>query len=243
MTDSTKTTLITGASRGIGRRCAEQLAASGHHIVNLDLDAPDDEFPGDHFACDFSDRTATRILLAELAERYEFNGLLNNVGTTGEQSLEEIELEVFDHVMEINVITSIQCAQACLPAMKRQKFGRIVNISSDLVLGIPKRTAYSGTKSMLISFTRTWALELASHGITVNAVAPGPTNTEFFLRNNPIGSPQRERKLHRIAVGRFAEPADIANAVGFLMQDSSEFITGQTLFVDGGSGLGNALLP
>jgi 3-oxoacyl-[acyl-carrier protein] reductase len=127
--------------------------------------------------------------------------------------------------------------------MKKQKFGRIVNISSDLVLGIPKRTAYSGTKTMLISFTRTWALELASHGITVNAVAPGPTNTEFFLRNNPIGSPQRKRKLNRIAVGRFAEPVDIANAVGFLMQDSSEFITGQTLHVDGGSGLSNALLP
>lgn len=74
-------------------------------------------------------------------------------------------------------------------------------------------------------------------------MVPGPTNTEFFLRNNPIGSSQRERKLHRIAVGRFAEPEDIANAVGFLMQDASEFITGQTLFVDGGSSLGNALLP
>lgn len=243
MKDLKRSTLITGASRGIGRCCAEQLAASGHHIVNLDLEPPGDEFPGDHFVCDLSDRAATRKLLAELAKRYEFNGLLNNAGTVGEQSLEEIELEVFDRVVEINVVASIQCAQACLPSMKKQKFGRIINISSDLVLGIPKRTAYSGTKTALISFTRTWALELATHGITVNAVAPGPTNTEFFLRNNPIGSPQRERKLNRIAVGRFAEPADIANAVGFLMQESSEFITGQTLFVDGGSGLGNALLP
>ncbi len=243
VTDSTRTTLITGASRGIGRCCADRLAASGHRVVNLDLEAPDDAFPGDHFACDFADRAATRELLAELAGCYEFNGLLNNVGTTGEQSLEEVTLEVFDRVMEVNVITSIQCAQACLPSMKRQRFGRIVNIASDLVLGIPKRTAYSGTKTMLVSFTRTWALELAAHGITVNAVAPGPTNTEFFLGNNPIGSPQRESKLRRIAVGRFGEPADIANAVGFLMQESSEFITGQTLFVDGGSGIGNALLP
>lgn len=243
MAESTRTTLITGASRGIGRCCAERLAASGHHIVNLDLDAPGDDFPGDYVSCDLGDRAATRELLAELVERYEFNGLLNNAGTVGEQSLEEIEPDVFDRVMEINVVASIQCARACLPSMKKQKFGRIVNISSDLVLGIPKRTAYSGTKTMLISFTRTWALELAGHGITVNAVAPGPTNTEFFLRNNPIGSPQRERKLNRIAVGRFAEPSDIANAVGFLMQDSSEFITGQTLHVDGGSGLGNALLP
>ena len=243
MNERTRTTLITGASRGIGRRCAEQLAASGHMIVNLDLNPPEGDFSGDSYTVDLANRSAVREMLAELAGRYEFNGLLNNAGAVGQQSLEEIDLEVFDQVVEVNLVTAIQCAQACLPSMKKQGFGRIVGISSELVLGIALRTAYSGTKAALISFTRTWALELARHGITVNAVAPGPVDTEFFMGNNPIGSPQRESKLRRIAVGRFGDPSDVANVVGFLMQESSEYVTGQTIFVDGGSSLGNALLP
>lgn len=243
MTKRARTTLITGASRGIGRGCAERLAACGHQIVGLDLDPPGEDFPGDFHAVDLADRSATRKMLAELSGRYEFNGLLNNVGIVGQQSLEDIDLAVFDRVVEVNLVTPIQCAQACVPSMKKQRFGRIVSISSELILGIANRTAYSGTKTALVSFTRTWALELASHGITVNAVAPGPVGTEFFLSNNPIGSPQREAKLRRMAVGRFGEPEDIANAVAFLMQESSEFVTGQTLFVCGGSSIGNALLP
>jgi 3-oxoacyl-[acyl-carrier protein] reductase len=243
MNGRTRTTLITGASRGIGRRCAEHLAAAGHMIVNLDLNPPEGDFPGDSYAVDLANRSAVREMLAEVAGRYAFNGLLNNAGAVGQQSLEDIDLEVFDGVVEVNLVTAIQCAQACLPSMKEQGFGRIVSISSELVLGIGLRTAYSGTKAALISFTRTWALELAPHGVTVNAVAPGPVDTEFFMGNNPIGSPQRESKLRRIAVGRLGDPSDVANAVGFLMQEASEFVTGQTMFVDGGSSLGNALLP
>ena len=243
MNEGTRTTLITGASRGIGRRCAEHLAASGHMIVNLDRNAPEGEFPGDSYTVDLANRSAVREMLAELAVRYAFNGLLNNAGAVGQQSLEEIDLDLFDEVVEVNLVTAIQCAQACLPSMKKQGFGRIVGISSELVLGIALRTAYSGTKAALISFTRTWALELARHGVTVNAVAPGPVDTEFFMGNNPVGSPQRESKLRRIAVGRLGDPSDVANVVGFLMQEGSEFLTGQTIFVDGGSSLGNALLP
>ena len=243
MADTNRVTLITGASRGIGRACAERLAAAGHHIVNLDLAAPDGEFPGDFQEVDLGDRRAVATCLRELRRHYEFNGLLNNVGATGEQRLEEIELDVFDRVMEVNVVTAIQCAKACIPGMKAQRFGRIVNVSSELILGIAKRTAYSGTKAMLSSFARTWALELTPFGITVNAIAPGPTNTEFFMNNNPIGSPQREAKLKRIAAGRFGEPEDMANLVDFLMKEESEYITGQTLFVCGGSSIGNAFLP
>lgn len=243
MNDRSRTTLITGASTGIGRRTAEHLAASGHHIVNLDLNPPEGDFPGDSFVVDLSDRAAVREMLADVSGRYAFNGLLNNVGAVGQQSLEEIDLDVFDKVVEVNLVTAIQCAQAVLPSMKEQGFGRIVSISSELILGIGLRTAYSGTKAALVSFTRTWALELAGYGVTVNAIAPGPVETDFFMANNPIGSPQREGKLRRIAVGRFGQTSDIANAIGFLMQEESEFVTGQTIFVDGGSGIGNALLP
>ena len=243
MAEPLRTTLITGASRGIGRACADRLAAAGHHIVNLDLAAPDGAFQGDSYEVDLSDRCAVSACLEKLSQQYEFNGLLNNVGTTGEQPLEEIELDVFDRVMEVNVVTAIQCAKACIPTMKAQRFGRIVNISTELILGIAKRTAYTGTKAMLSNFARVWSLELTPFGITVNAIAPGPTNTEFFMNNNPIGSPQREAKLKRIAAGRFGEPEDMANMVDFLMKEESEYVTGQTLFVCGGSSVGNAFLP
>ena len=243
MAELNRVTLITGASRGIGRACADRLAAAGHHIVNLDLASPDEAFQGDSYEVDLGDRRAVADCLEKLTRQYEFNGLLNNVGTTGEQPLETIELDVFDNVMEVNVVTSIQCARACIPTMKAQRFGRIVNISSELILGIAKRSAYAGTKAMLSSFARIWSLELTPFGITVNAIAPGPTNTEFFMNNNPIGSPQREAKLKRIAAGRFGEPEDMANMVDFLMKEESEYVTGQTLFVDGGSSIGNAFLP
>ena len=243
MAGSDRITLITGASRGIGRACADRLAAAGHHIVNLDLAAPDEAFKGDFYEVDLGDRRAVGACLERLSQQYGFNGLLNNVGTTGEQSLEEIELDVFDRVMEVNVVTAIQCAKACIPSMKAQRFGRIVNVSSELILGIAKRTAYAGTKAMLSNVARIWSLELTPFGITVNAIAPGPTNTEFFMNNNPIGSPQREAKLKRIAAGRFGEPEDMANMVDFLMKEESEYVTGQTLFVCGGSSIGNAFLP
>ena len=118
MVEPNRTTLITGASRGIGRACADRLAAAGHYIVNLDLTAPDNVFKGDSYEVDLADRCAVGACLEELTQRYEFNGLLNNVGTTGEQPLEAIELDVFDRVMEVNVVTAIQCARACIPTMK-----------------------------------------------------------------------------------------------------------------------------
>ena len=127
--------------------------------------------------------------------------------------------------------------------MQRQSFGRIVNISTELVLGYETRTAYSSAKAGLISFARTWALELANYGVTVNAIAPGPVETDFFLENNPIGSPQREAKLAGIPLGRFGVPEDIAAVAAFFMGPDAAFVTGQTLFVCGGSSLGSISLP
>lgn len=237
-------TLITGASRGIGRATAERLAADGHRVIGLARGKPaGGRFPGDFFAVDLADRKATAEALRGIAARFEINGLVNNVGLHRPQRLEELDLDAFDAVINVNMATAIQCAQACLPAMKRERFGRIVNISTELVLGLETRTAYSAAKAGLISFARTWALELAAYGITVNAIAPGPVDTDSFREFNPPGSPQRKAKLTRIPVGRIGEPREIAHAVAFFMGAEAAFVTGQTLFVCGGSSLGKLALP
>jgi NAD(P)-dependent dehydrogenase (short-subunit alcohol dehydrogenase family) len=134
----------------------------------------------------------------------------------------------------------VQATQAVLPGMREREFGRIVNISSVTVLGFPERTSYAATKAALVSFTRTWALELATTGITVNAIAPGPIETDMFRTNNPVGSPGEARYLAIIPMQRLGRPADVAAATAFLVSRDAGFITGQTLFVDGGASVGRA---
>ncbi|MFT5503514.1 MAG: 3-oxoacyl-[acyl-carrier protein] reductase [Gammaproteobacteria bacterium] len=238
---SNQVTLITGASKGIGWACAELLAERGHHVVGLARNKPSD-FPGDFFSIDLADRKGLDKLLVSLCQQYQFTGLLNNAGIVGPELIEDIDLETVDAVFQINLGAAMQCTKHCVASMKREGLGRIVNISSELALGLPTRTAYGGSKAALISMTRTWALELARDSITVNAIAPGPVDTEFFRGNNPQGSSERIRKLNRIPLGRFASANDIARSVGFFMGPDSEYITGQTLFVDGGSSLASSAL-
>lgn len=231
-------TLITGASRGIGRACSEQLSLKGQAIIGLARNKPKDQFPGEFYCVDFTDRPATKNILEQITQEYEINGIVNNVGFTTHQSIENYDLESFNTEIQVNLACSIQSVQACVPSMKRQGFGRIVNISTELVLGHLNRTGYTAAKAGLHALARTWSYELASHGITVNNVAPGPVETKMFIEKNPIGSEQRHAKLAKIPVGRIGTPDDIAGAVCFFMDDTTSWITGQTLFVDGGSGLG-----
>jgi 3-oxoacyl-[acyl-carrier protein] reductase len=123
--------------------------------------------------------------------------------------------------------------------MRAARFGRIINVTSLVTRGLPFRTSYAAAKAALESITRTMAIELASDGITANAVAPGPTETELFRANNPAGSEGEGRYLSKVPMRRFAQPAEIAAAIAFLASDEAAFITGQTLFVDGGAGLGS----
>jgi len=231
-------TLITGASKGIGRATAERLAKQGHLVVGLARSAPDGTFPGEYVSVDLADQKAAGQALAELTARHAIDGLLNNVGIVQPSPVGEISLDDYQAVFDLNVRVALQAAQAVLPAMKARRYGRIVNVSSLTIVGVPGRSCYAAAKAALVSFTRTWALELAGDGITVNAVAPGPTDTEIFRHNCPVGSEMYNRYKAMVPMHRIAAPDEIAAAVCFLMSEEASYITGQTLFVDGGASLG-----
>jgi NAD(P)-dependent dehydrogenase (short-subunit alcohol dehydrogenase family) len=234
--------LITGASKGIGRALAANLAANGHHVVGLARDASDSNFPGTLVSVDLGDGEATQAALDQLTRTYKFDGVVNNVGLVRPQRLGSIGLKDLDDVFALNLHPAVLTAQAVLPGMRELHRGRIVNVSSLTVLGAVERTAYAAAKAALVSFSRSWALELASSGITVNSVAPGPTETELFRTNNPPGSEGERRYLSGIPIGRLGKPEEIAAVIAFLLSDAAAFITGQTLFVDGGASIGKAAI-
>jgi 3-oxoacyl-[acyl-carrier protein] reductase len=229
-----RVTLVTGATRGIGRAIAEKLSAQNHRIVGIARNKGDERFPGEVFVADLRDTESLKRALADIVSRHEITGLVNNAGLSHLQKLGEIDLGSFDEVIAVSVRAAIQCAQAVLPAMLSARFGRIVNITSRASLGRANTSCYSAAKAGLAAITRSWALELADKNITVNAVGPGPTETEMWNMNNPSDSPATRAHIARIPMGRMGQPADIASAVGYFMSEEASFTTGQHLFVCGG---------
>lgn len=234
-----RTFLVTGASKGIGLALAQRLTRDGHRVVGL-ARGPSPDFPGELISVDLGDGEATGRVLADLAERIPFDGVVNNVGLVRPQRLGSIELPALDEVLRLNLHPAVRTAQALLPGMKARSWGRIVSISSLTVLGAVERTAYAAAKAALVSFGRSWALELATTGITVNTVAPGPTETELFRANNPPGSEGERRYLSAVPMARFGRPDEIAAAIAFLLSDDAGFVTGQTIHVDGGASIGKS---
>lgn len=232
-----KCVLITGATKGIGWAISQQLADQGAHVVGLARNVQDIDFPGYLYACDLSNAGQTEEVLRVIREKYPVDAIVNNAGVVKPEALGEIDLQSLYEVYDLNVRAAVQVTQAFVAAMKARQSGRIVNICSRVVHGAYDRTSYSAAKSALLGCTRSWALELAPYGITVNAVSPGPTETVLFRDGHPEGSELESRALSSIPMGRIAQPQEVAHAVLFFLSDAAAYITGQELGVDGGGSL------
>ena len=238
-----KKVLITGASRGIGRAIATRLTQDGYQVINFDLSAPSSLLDGEEFHCiDVTDSNAVKDLIQEITSRTQLIRLVNNAGMIKPGALEDVAEKDFDAVYALNLKAPMVLAQCLMPQMRKANFGRIVNIASRAALGKEERTAYAATKAGVLGMTRTWALELAQFGITVNAIGPGPIATELFTSGNPPGAPKTIKIIESIPVKRMGPPEDIAHTAAYLMDDRASFVTGQTLYVCGGMtvGLSNA---
>jgi 3-oxoacyl-[acyl-carrier protein] reductase len=234
--------VVTGASKGIGRAASELLAADGWHVIGI-ARHPVDHFPGEFITCDLSDAASTERLATRLASRRELVGIVNNAGVARHEQFSSVTADAFASLLDINLRPALVLTQAILPNMRGAGFGRVVNVTSLVTKGLPFRTSYAASKAALESVTRTIAIEHAGHGITSNAVAPGPTETELFRSNNPVGGEGEARYLAQIPMKRFGHPREIAALIGFLCSTHAGFITGQTIYADGGASLGASGAP
>ncbi|HLV28607.1 MAG TPA: SDR family oxidoreductase [Burkholderiaceae bacterium] len=234
-------TLVTGGSAGIGRAICEMLLAEGRTVVNLDYVLPEWQHPNlVSFQADLTDAAQTREQAQAITSQYAITALVNNAGATRPGTIDTASLEDLDYVVALHFQASLILIQAVLPAMRASGNGRIVNMSSRAALGKPERVVYSATKAGLLGMTRTLAMELGGDGITVNAIGPGPIATELFRKSNPDGAPRTRKIIDSIIVKRLGTPEDVARAALFFLSPENSFVTGQVLYVCGGTTLGTA---
>ncbi|QRY53513.1 SDR family oxidoreductase [Mycolicibacterium septicum] len=231
--------LITGASKGIGRAVAARLAATGHEPIGFARTAAPG-FPGNLVEVDLGDRAATGEALAAVLADGPIEAVVNNVGLARFARIGSIDLDTLAETYDLNVRTAVQVVQAALPGMLAASWGRIVNVTSLTTLGTPERTPYAAAKAALEAATRIWAGELASTGITVNAVAPGPIETEMYRARSPQGSQREQRMLDTIPMRRVGTPREVSHAICALLDEDAGYVTGQVIRVDGGGSISSA---
>jgi 3-oxoacyl-[acyl-carrier protein] reductase len=240
--------VVTGASRGIGRAIAAALARPGHDIVVNYHSSPD---AAKETAAAVSDRGGSAYLhgfnvsdpesVKEAFKRIlndhgRIDVLVNNAGITRDNLVALMKPTEWDEVLDTNLKGAFLCSQAVVRPMMRQRYGRIVNVTSVVgVIGNAGQCNYSAAKAGLLGLTRSLARELVSRNITVNAVAPGFIQTDMTLR---LPEKTRESLLEQIPAGRYGAPEDVAAAVDFLASDAAGYITGQVIHVNGGMFMG-----
>ena len=237
---TTRTALVTGASRGIGAAIAHRLADDGYFVVGTatsESGAQDinQQLGEGGFGVQFElqDPASIDTLLAQITERCETpTVLVNNAGVTRENLLLRMSEEEWRDVMDINLTGTFRVTKAVLRGMLKARWGRIVNVGSVVArMGNPGQSNYVASKSALEGFTRALALEVASRNITVNTVAPGFISTDMTAE---LTEDQTSMMLERIPLGRMGEARDVASAVAYLASEEAGYITAQTLQVNGG---------
>jgi 2-hydroxycyclohexanecarboxyl-CoA dehydrogenase len=238
-----KIAIVTGAGRGIGRGIAERLAAEGATVVATDVDGTTAEdtaaaLGGDALglATDVADRGSVDAMVGTVRERFgRIDVLINNAGHDKVGPFVDSDPADWDRIIAINLYGVLHTSHAILPIMAAQAGGRVVNLASDAGrVGSSGEAVYSAAKGGVIAFTKTTAREMARHGIGVNCVCPGPTDTALFASVTEDNPKLRDALIKAIPLRRLAQPSDLANAVAFLASDEAAYITGQTLSVSGG---------
>jgi NAD(P)-dependent dehydrogenase (short-subunit alcohol dehydrogenase family) len=238
--------IITGGGKGIGAAYSVAAAAEGAKICVADV-VPIErtltaikQVGGEGFGlqCDVSRRKEVEAMFSATAERFgDVHGLVNNAALFAELPvgpMEQLSSELFDRVLNTNIRGSFECIRAALPYMRKNKYGKIVNVCSGVVwLGSPLMSAYTASKGGVLALTRSSARELGADGIRVNAIAPGLTESEGVLEH-PWQLQFQDKAVANQSLSRPEQPTDLTGTVNFLLSADSDFMTGQTLVVDGG---------
>jgi len=239
-----KTAVITGSGRGLGKAIALKLAQMGANIVLNDIansdaiDATAEEFKAAGFNVivtkgDVRNPEDVENMVKKAVEAFgSLDILVNNAGITKDMLMIKMSEKDWDDVLDINLKGAFLCTKAAAKVMMKQRRGKIINIASVAgVMGNAGQANYSASKAGLIGLTKTTAKELASRNITCNAVAPGLIQSKM---TEVLPDKVKENYLNNIPLGRFGTPEDVANVIGFLASDDSNYVTGQVIHIDGG---------
>lgn len=230
--------VVTGASAGIGQAIAQRLLDSGHTVIALQRTPPKITHPKLIFrAVDLADTQQASEVAASIAQQYAVRYLVNNAGANRPKPLETATPEDLDYLMALTVRGAMILIKAFVPGMRVAKFGRIVSMASRAMMGKTERVVYSAAKAALVGMTRSVCLEVAGDGITMNVIAPGPVGSELFDNGHPHGSVKRQQVIDSVPVKRVGTPDDIARMAAFLLAPENGYITGQTIFVCGGTSI------
>jgi glucose 1-dehydrogenase len=246
-----KVAIVTGATQGIGLACAERLVREGVRVMLVDIKPEGEQAArqlGDvarFFAADVSQKADVDAMIAATLQAFgRIDILVNNVGVTHAADFLDLAEDDFDRVLRINLKSMFLCGQAVAREMVKQQSGSIINMSSvNSELAIPNQVPYVVSKGGVNQLTRVMALSLAPHGIRVNGIGPGTILTEL-ARKAVLGSPEaRHTILSRTPLGRCGEPEEVASIAAFLASDDASYMTGQTIYADGGRMALNYTVP
>lgn len=238
-----RTAIVTGGGQGIGKAIVLDLAVAGVNVAVVDVDlesaqaaaAEADRFEVQAIALhtDVADAGSVEAMVEQVSDSFgHIDYLINNAGITRDGLMMRMEDSAWRSVLDVNLTGTYLCSKAAIRHMMKRKFGRVVNISSVVgVMGNPGQTNYAASKAGIIGFTKSLAREVASRGITVNAVAPGFIKTAM---TDVLPEKAKEELTARIPSGRLGVPEDVAAAVRFLVSDEASYITGSVLHVNGG---------